>query len=459
MRSVKQVICVAVCAMLGAGALIMATRAQSQGKAFEIKIRQEKLKNGLRVVLSEDHSAPTYSIAVAYDVGSRNERQGRTGFAHLFEHMMFEGSENVGKGEMDLLVTNNGGGMNGTTNTERTIYYETLPSNQIELGLYLEADRMRALAITQANVDNQRNAVQEERRLRVDNQAYGQLTDALPELAYDSFPYHHSVIGSMADLNAASLQDVVDFHKTYYAPNNAVLSMVGDFNSDELMVKIRKYFESIPAQPAPAPVVVNEPAQTAERRKTLTDNFAPLSRIDIAFKTVPGDTPDWYALDVLSDILASGQSSIFTQKLVRDKEVATATGAFVEDERGPGLFQLIAIIRPGHTPEEVEKMINEEIERAKTQPYSNDVLAKVRMLNLRNEISSMTSTLNRAAEMADDTVFYNDPALIYQGVGKFNAVTAADIQRVAQKYLTDNNRTVIITNPKPKTAGNSGSDE
>jgi zinc protease len=251
----------------------------------------------------------------------------------------------------------------------------------------------------------------------------------------------------------------VDFHKTYYAPNNAVLSMVGDFNSDELMVKIRKYFESIPAQPAPAPVVVNEPAQTAERRKTLTDNFAPLSRIDIAFKTVPGDTPDWYALDVLSDILASGQSSIFTQKLVRDKEVATATGAFVEDERGPGLFQLIAIIRPGHTPEEVEKMINEEIERAKTQPYSNDVLAKVRMLNLRNEISSMTSTLNRAAEMADDTVFYNDPALIYQGVGKFNAVTAADIQRVAQKYLTDNNRTVIITNPKPKTAGNSGSDE
>jgi zinc protease len=308
-------------------------------------------------------------------------------------------------------------------------------------------------------VDNQRNAVQEERRLRVDNQAYGQLTDALPELAYDSFPYHHSVIGSMADLNAASLQDVVDFHKTYYAPNNAVLSMVGDFNSDELMVKIRKYFESIPAQPAPAPVVVNEPAQTAERRKTLTDNFAPLSRIDIAFKTVPGDTPDWYALDVLSDILASGQSSIFTQKLVRDKEVATATGAFVEDERGPGLFQLIAIIRPGHTPEEVEKMINEEIERAKTQPYSNDVLAKVRMLNLRNEISSMTSTLNRAAEMADDTVFYNDPALIYQGVGKFNAVTAADIQRVAQKYLTDNNRTVIITNPKPKTAGNSGSDE
>jgi zinc protease len=459
MRGLRQVICVAVCAVLGAGALTVATRAQSQGKAFQIPIKQEKLKNGLRVVLSEDHSAPTYSIAVSYDVGSRNERQGRTGFAHLFEHMMFEGSENVGKGEMDLLVTNNGGNMNGTTNDERTIYYETLPSNQLDLGLYLEADRMRALAITQANVDNQRSAVQEERRLRVDNQPYGQLTDMLPELAYDSFPYHHSVIGSMADLNAASLEDVVAFHKTYYAPNNAVLCIVGDFNSDELMGKIRKYFEPIPSQPAPAPVVVEEPPQTAERRKTVTDSFAPLSRIDIAFKTVPGNTPDWYALNVLSDILATGQSSLLTQKLVRDKEVATATGAFIEDERGPGLFRLIAIIRPGHTPEEVEKMINEEVERAKKEPYSNDELAKVRMLNLRNEISSMTSTLNRAAEMADDTVFYNDPALIYKQVEKFDAVTAADIQRVAQKYLTDNNRTVIITNPKPKAAGNSGSEK
>ncbi|HUK30351.1 MAG TPA: pitrilysin family protein [Candidatus Acidoferrum sp.] len=457
MRRLKQAACLLVCAVLAGSALTIGLRAQSQGAAFKIPIRQEKLKNGLRVVLSEDHSAPTYSIAVAYDVGSRNERQGRTGFAHLFEHMMFEGSENVGKGELDLLVTNNGGSLNGTTNEERTIYYEILPSNQLDLGLYLEADRMRALVITQANVDNQRNAVQEERRLRVDNQPYGQLTDALPELAYDSFPYHHSVIGSMADLNAASLEDVVAFHKTYYAPNNAVLSMVGDFNPDELMAKIRKYFEPIPSQPAPAPVVVNEPPQTSERRKTVTDNFAPLARIDIAYKTVPGNTADWYALDVLSDILATGQSSIFTQKLVRDKEVATTAGAFVDEQRGPGLFQLIAIIRPGHTPEEVEKMIDEEIERAKREPYSNEMLAKVRMLNLRNEVSGMTSTLNRAATMADDDVFYNDPALIYTSVDKFNAVTAADIQRVAQKYLTQNNRTVIITNPKPKTAGPGGS--
>jgi zinc protease len=459
MQRLKQVLCLLVCAILAGSVLTLGLRAQSPGQAFQIKIRQEKLKNGLRVILSEDHSAPTYSIAVAYDVGSRNERQGRTGFAHLFEHMMFEGSENVGKGEMDLLVTNNGGGMNGTTNEERTLYYETLPANQIDLGLYLEADRMRSLVITQFNVDNQRNAVQEERRLRVDNQQYGQLTDALPELAYDSFPYHHSVIGSMADLSAASLDDVVQFFKTYYAPNNAVLSMVGDFNSDEVLAKIRKYFEAIPSQPAPAPVVVNEPAQTAERRKTLTDNFAPLARIDIAFKIPPGDTPDWYALNVLTDILSSGQSSIFTQKLVREKEVATGAFAFVGEQRGPGLFRVFAIIRPGHTAEEVEKLINEEIDRAKTQTYSGDVLAKVKMINRRNQISGMSSTLNRAASMADDAVLFHDPTLIYADVEKFNAVTSADVQRVAQKYLTDNNRTVIITNPKPKAAGNSGSGE
>jgi zinc protease len=459
MQRLKTIFCLLVCAILVAGALTLNLRAQSAGSAFKIPIHQEKLKNGLRVILSEDHAAPTYSIAVAYDVGSRNERQGRTGFAHLFEHMMFEGSENVGKGEMDLLVTNNGGGMNGTTNEERTIYYETLPSNQIDLGLYLEADRMRSLVITQFNVDNQRNAVQEERRLRVDNQPYGQLTDALPELAYDSFPYHHSVIGSMSDLSAATLEDVSAFFKTYYAPNNAVLCLVGDFNPDELMVKIKKYFEGIPSQPAPAPVVVNEPPQTAERRKTLTDNFAPLARIDIAYKGPTGNTPDYYALNVLGDILAGGQSSILTQKLVRDKEVATGTGAFMGEQRGPGLFRLIAIIRPGHTPEEVEKMINEEIDRAKTQPYSADILAKVRTLNRRNQISGMSSTLNRAAGMADDAVFFNDPTLIYGDVEKFNAVTAADIQRVAQKYLTDNNRSVIITNPKPKTAGTGGAGE
>src|SRR5215510_4469511 len=197
-----------------------------------VKFTEHKLKNGLRVILSEDHSAPTYSICVTYNVGSRDERPGRTGFAHLFEHMMFQGSDNVGKGEHFILVLNNGGSANGTTNADRTNYFQTLPANQLELGLFLEADRMRSLKINQANFDNQRQTVQEERRQSYDNRPYGKSYEAVIETAYDNFAYKHSTIGSMEDLNAAMVRDAAEFFHTYYAPNNAVLSLVGDFNTD-----------------------------------------------------------------------------------------------------------------------------------------------------------------------------------------------------------------------------------
>src|SRR5436190_1592619 len=223
-------------------------------EAQSVKYTQHKLKNGLRVILSEDHSAPTYSISVVYNAGSRDERSGKTGFAHLFEHMMFQGSENVGKGEHFVLIENNGGGMNGSTNTDRTEYHETLPANQIDLGLFLESDRMRSLVINQANLDNQRETVKEERRQRYDNQPYGLTFDTLFETAYDSFAYKHSTIGSMEDLNAASVKDVADFFKIYYAPNNAVLTLVGDFKSSEVLSKTEKYFGNIsPQTPPPAP--------------------------------------------------------------------------------------------------------------------------------------------------------------------------------------------------------------
>ena len=217
-----------------------------------VKFTDQKLKNGLRVILSEDHSAPTYSIAVTYNVGSRDERAGRTGFAHLFEHMMFQGSENVGKGEHFIYIENNGGGMNGSTSSDRTEYHETLPANQLDLGLFLEADRMRSLVINQSNLDNQRKTVQEERRQRYDNQPYGKSFELLLETAYDNFAYKHSTIGSMEDLNAATVNDVSSFFKTYYAPNNAVLSIVGDFKTDEVMTKVEKYFGDIPSRPASA---------------------------------------------------------------------------------------------------------------------------------------------------------------------------------------------------------------
>ncbi len=213
------------CAVLAASALTLPAAAEP----LHIPFKEYKLDNGLRVILSEDHSAPSYSVAVTYDVGSRDEKEGRTGFAHLFEHMMFQGSENIGKGEHFMLVITNGGSMNGSTSQDRTNYFETLPSNQLDLGLFLEADRMRSLVVNQPNLENQRNAVQEEKRLGEDNQPYGSTIDTDLATAYDSFAYKHSVIGSMADLNAATVQDVQAFFKRYYAPNNAVITLVGDF--------------------------------------------------------------------------------------------------------------------------------------------------------------------------------------------------------------------------------------
>src|SRR6266446_5939761 len=244
----------------------LALAASLSAATSRVAFTDTKLQNGLRLIVSEDHSAPTFSVAVTYNVGSRDERKGRTGFAHLFEHMMFKGSENVGPGEHFYTVFGNGGTMNGTTNKERTLYFETMPANQLEAAMFLEADRMRSLAIVTENLDNQRKAVQEERRQGLDNQPYGKTNEAIDDLAFDNRAYKHSVIGSMEDLNAASTQDVAAFFQTYYAPNNAILAVTGDVTMAKVRDLARKYFEPIPAQPAPTPVDISQPSQTGERR-------------------------------------------------------------------------------------------------------------------------------------------------------------------------------------------------
>ncbi len=429
-----------------------ATRATTTASAISIPFKEYKLKNGLRVILSEDHQAPTYSISVTYNVGSRNEKLGRTGFAHLFEHMMFQGSENVGKGEHFILVLNNGGNMNGTTNADRTNYFQSMPINQLDLGLFLEADRMKSLNITQANLDNQRNAVQEERRLGVDNVPYGKTFETLFETAYDNFAYKHSTIGSMADLNAASVEDVSQFFKTYYAPNNATLVLVGDFKSDEVLAKIKKYFEAIPSQPAPPALDTTEPEQKAERRKTIDDSFARATRLDIVYKIPQSNTPDWYALSVLGSILGGGQSSRLYQLLVREKQVAVQTFAGAQERRGPSLSSVIAILPPMSQtdPAEVEKLIYAELERLKTEPVADWELEKVRMQRRRQRSQQLQSTLARAVTLGQYAVYYNDPSLINTLEDKFNAVTKEDIMRVARTYFKDSNRTVIITVPAKK---------
>jgi predicted Zn-dependent peptidase len=421
--------------------------------AQSVKFTEHKLKNGLRVILSEDHSAPTYSISVVYNVGSRDERAGRTGFAHLFEHMMFQGSENVGKGEHFVLIENNGGGMNGSTNTDRTEYHETLPSNQIDLGLFLESDRMRSLAINQANLQNQRETVKEERRQRYDNQPYGLTFDTLYETAYNSFAYKHSTIGSMADLDAASVKDVADFFKTYYAPNNAVLTLVGDFKSNEVLPKIEKYFGDIAAQPAPPAPDMTESKQTAERRKTIEDPLAQIPRIDMAWKIPQGNTPDWYALYVLGEILSTGQSSRFYRTFVREQQVAVQAGAGPMERRGPALFIVDIAVVPGKDLKQVEKLVDDELERVKTQPVTDAELQKVRMELKRGKVEQLEGTLGRAEDLGENAIFYNDPNVVNTANDKLMSVTKEQIQKVARTYLVDTNRTVVTTIPKPRAGG------
>jgi len=370
--------------------------------------------------------------------------------------MMFKGSENVGSGEQFLLIFNNGGTMNGTTNEDRTNYFEALPSNQLDLALFLEADRMKSLAITKENLDNQRNAVQEERRLGVDNQPYGKSGELQQELIYDNFAYKHTTIGSMEDLNAASVDDVARFFKMYYAPNNAVLTLVGDFKTADALAKIRANFESIARQPDPPSVDMTEPQQKTERRANVDDVLARAPRIDIAYKAVPGNTADFYALQVLNTALQGGQSSRLYQKLVKEKEMLTGVGGFMDEKRGVGALYSNATLRPNVKTEDVEALIYAEIDRLKKEPIADWELQKAKNTTRRNFVNGLQSSLNRAVTIGQYTVYYNEPSLINARLEKVSAVTKEDVQRVANKYLVDTNRTVVITMPKAKAKATTG---
>ena len=429
----------------------------AETKIPRLEFTDQRLANGLRVIIAPDHSAPVFAIAVTYNVGSRDERPGRTGFAHLFEHMMFQGSENVGKGEHFILVLNNGGGMNGTTNEDRTNYFEALPKNQLDLALFLESDRMRSLAVNQVNLDNQRKTVQEERRLSVDNQPYGKSELEIDNLAYDNFAYKHSTIGSMADLDAATVGDVKEFFRIYYAPNNAVLTLVGDLDPTETLVKVKKYFGSIPAQPAPTPVDLNEPAHYGERRETIEDPLARLPQLLISYHIPPGNAPDNYALRVLSNILSAGQSSRFYQHLVKEKQLATSAMTQADARRGASLFYIIAMPRPGVKPEDLEKAIYEEIEAVKKDGVTERELEKVRIQFRCQLIQSRHSAMSTAIQLGQYAVYYDDPDLINTVYDKISAVTADQVKNTAEKYLVATERAVVVTLPgKPAATSAAG---
>jgi predicted Zn-dependent peptidase len=397
--------------------------------------------------LSEDHSVPVVSVAVYYDVGSRNEREGRTGFAHLFEHMMFQGSENVPKAGHFQYIFNNGGTMNGTTSSERTNYFETLPSSQLPLALWLESDRMRSLKVTQENLDNQREAVKEEKRLSYDNRPYSNAFLRLNELVYRNHRNAHSTIGSMEDLDAATVEDVQAFFRVYYAPNNAVLTVCGDFDSDEARTLVEKYFASISSQPAPPPVDVSEPEEVAVRSEIYRDPFAQLPAIILGWKVPARRTPDFYALSLGSDLLLDGDSSRLYQRLVKDEESVVGIQGGMGERRGPSTLYIFAIPKPGHTTEAIRATIQEEVERLGTEGPTPAEMEKLRNTLLNDAVRSRQSTLFRAQRLAEYTLYDGDPHHFNTELEHFLAVTPERIRETVSRYLLTDNHSVMEVVP------------
>ncbi|MEZ4337243.1 MAG: pitrilysin family protein [Sandaracinaceae bacterium] len=419
-----------------------------------LSIRRERLDNGLRVVMNPDRTVPTVAVSVYYDVGSRNEVRGRSGFAHLFEHMMFQGSANVGKGEHFVLIMNRGGTLNGTTNHDRTNYFETLPSNELALGLWLEADRMRSLAITEENFENQRQVVMEEWRQSYGDQPYAMSFLRINELAFgDYWPYAHSTIGDLRDLENAPLSAVQEFFDTYYAPNNAVLSIAGDFDPDEAMAMVHRYFDDIQNRPvAPYRPEALRP-QTRERTDTLEDAHAPLPAFHVAWHIPTSREADHYALEMMGLVLGDGESSRLYQELVKDEELCQEVFVGTDDRRGPDLFSVWAIMAQGQSPEEARNRIYSQIERVAREGVTARELQKAQNRVRSLFVFGLQSNLQRSQQLAEFELYHGDAELIRQELGQYLNVTNADIQRVAGQYFAATNRTVLDVVPAAEEGG------
>ncbi len=422
--------------------------AEPSGPLAELPIVTATLENGLRVVMSSDRTIPTVAIAVYYDVGSRNEVRGRSGFAHLFEHMMFQGSANVGKGEHFQLVMNRGGSMNGTTNADRTNYYETLPSNELELGLWLEADRMRSLAVTAENFENQRDVVMEERRQSYENRPYMLSMLRINELAYgDYWPYAHSTIGDMQDLVNAPLEAVQEFFHQHYAPNNAVIAIAGDFDPDEALGLVREHFGDIERREVPAYEPPEIQPQTAERVDSMIDPIAELPAFHIAYHIPPNRTEDHYALELLGLVLGDGESSRLYQKLVKEREILTDISVGTDDRRGPDLFSFWAVVASDGDGAEARTVIYEELASIAQRGITDRELQKAKNRVRSAFVFGMQSNLSRAMRLAEYHMYFGDAELLRTELGRYLAVSRDDVQRVAREYFEATNRTVLDVIP------------
>lgn len=419
------------------------------------------LPNGMRVVLSADHALPVVTESILANVGGRDEHKGRSGFAHLFEHLMFEGSAHAPKGEFDHLVEGYGGNDNASTHEDYTFFYENVPSNVLETVMWLDADRLAALNVTEANMKNQIQVVEEERRLRVDNAAYGPLLYVdLGQAAFRNWQNAHPVIGSYADLNAATLFDVREFFNEYYAPHNLILTIVGDIDVAKTEALVRKYFGWIPNRGKITPVDTAEPVQTAEKTVTVYDAQAKLPALVVAWQGPKRDTPDFYALTMLGQLLFSGESSRMYQALVKTHPVALQVGGGVgfpqgdySDYRAPGLFTALAIYKPGTTAADVQGLMFQQIHQVEATGVTPTELERIKTKFSSDWIEGEQTTLARAQQLALATLFDGTPAAANSELSKFLAVTSNDLQRVAREYLTSTRATVVEDVPGPAPAG------
>lgn len=419
---------------------------QSEGK---INFVEFTLENGLHVILHEDHSTPIVAVNVCYHVGSKNERADKTGFAHLFEHLMFDGSKNVKRGEFDKYITQAGGYDNAYTTEDKTNYYEVLPSNYLELALWLESDRMLGFSIQEISLKTQREVVKEERRWRYENRPYGSAWIKIAEKSYKKHPYRWPVIGYQEHLDNASMDDVREFYETFYVPNNAVLVIAGDIDVEKTRKLVERYFGEIPRGPdsIPRPEPNDDPLGD-EVREIIEDVNAPLPAVFMSYKIPEEGNPDSYALTLLSSILSTGESSRLYQRLVYKDKIASEVETYVDAREHPGLFLVYAIANPGFNSDTLEKIIDEELEKVKNYGVEERELEKAKNKIESALVSAKQTVQGKADLLAHYYTFFKNPDLINTDIERYRKVTAEDVKRVAQRYLSQKNRVVLHYLPK-----------
>ncbi|HEY2153902.1 MAG TPA: pitrilysin family protein [Vicinamibacterales bacterium] len=408
------------------------------------------LPNGLTVVLSEDHSTPIVHVSLVYHVGSKNEKPGRTGFAHLFEHLMFKGSKNVQAEAHTSMIASVGGQSNAYTTDDETVFWETLPAQYLPLALWLEADRMATLRVDKDTFTNEREVVKEERRMRIDNQPYGRLNEIIYDQAFNVHPYKHATIGSMADLEAASVEDVLDFYHLFYVPGNATLAIVGDFDSAQAVQLVNQYLGRVPkAERAVPREIPQEPAQTQEKRVTLLEPW-PLPAVVVAYHITRDGNPDSYPLHIVGKVLSDGQTSRIYKKLVYEKQIAVAAFGSANLIEDPNLFYAVAIVQPGHTTAEAIDGLIAEFDRLKTEPITDHELQRTKNQFARDYIMGRESDQQKAGQLTHAIVIHNDIKTADGEFEIFQGITVADVQRVAKTYFRPENRLVLTLMPSGK---------